>query len=108
MQSRKCLAIPVLALSLALPEFAKADLSERQTRLLAANCMQCHARVNVGVPLIGNPDDWEKRNAQGEETMLRNAIQGMRGMPPLGYCAACTEEDLRALVRWLSGLDGGS
>jgi cytochrome c5 len=75
--------------------------------LLNANCLQCHARENIGVPVMGNPEDWKKRNAQGEEALLRNAIQGVRGMPPLGHCAACTEEDLRALVQRVSGLDGG-
>ncbi len=86
---------------------ARAELSERQTQLLAVNCLQCHAREAIGVPLMGNAKDWKKRNAQGEDVLLRNTVQGLRGMPPLGYCAACTEEDLRALVRYVSGLDGG-
>ncbi len=103
----KDLTLLAATLLLFFPGLARAELSERQMQLLSVNCAQCHARENIGVPLMGNPADWKKRNAQGEEALLRNAIQGMRGMPPLGYCAACTEEDLRALVRRVSGLDGG-
>ncbi len=101
------LTLLAATLFLVLPGAARAELSERQIRLLSVNCLQCHAREAIGVPIMGNPEDWKKRNGQGEDTLLRNAIQGVRGMPPLGYCGACTEEDLRALVRRVSGLDGG-
>lgn len=104
MKNRTLLAA---TLFLFFPGLARAGLTARQSQLLNVNCLQCHARDGIGVPLMGNQEDWKKRKGQGEDTLLRNAIQGVRGMPPLGYCAACTEEDLRALVRWVSGLDGG-
>ena len=36
--------------------------------------------------------------------MLQNVVYGIRGMPPLGYCSACTEEDFRVLIRLMAGL----
>ncbi|MDR3438755.1 c-type cytochrome [Telmatospirillum sp.] len=95
------------AFLLAIPVSSRAELTERQSLLLNNNCLQCHSRENTGAPLIGNPDDWKERNRQGEEGLLRHVIQGLRGMPPFGYCAACDEADLRALIRRMSGLDGG-
>jgi cytochrome c5 len=94
-------------LLLLLPGSAQAELTERQERLLASNCLQCHSRDHTGAPLLGVAADWTTRNRQGEDALLRNVIEGVRGMPPSGYCGACDEADLRALIRHLSGLDGG-
>lgn len=78
--------------------------SPRQTNLLANNCLQCHARPNIDVPLMGKTEDWKDRVKKGEDELLKNVVQGLRGMPPLGYCSACTEEDLRVLTRMVAGL----
>jgi cytochrome c5 len=96
----------VAVVLLATPFVTQAELTERQTRLLVINCVQCHARGNTNFPTMGNPEDWKTRNLQGEDRLLRSVIEGMRGMPPLGYCAACTEVDLRALTRTVAGLEG--
>jgi cytochrome c5 len=88
---------------LALPEWsllaAPATPTERQMHLLSSNCVQCHARPGIGAPLMGSPADWKERQAQGEEVLLRHVIEGKGGMPPLGYCSACDEEDFRVLIR---------
>ena len=84
---------------------ARADLDERQGKLLSSNCVQCHARPETGAPLMGNPPDWKVRNEQGMDRLLVNTVLGLRGMPPLGYCSACTEEDLRELIKAVSGIE---
>jgi len=81
-----------------------ADLTERQAQLLANNCVQCHARAHIGAPIMGNAADWKERSKQGEEKMLMNVVVGLRGMPPLGYCSACDEQDFRALIRFMANL----
>jgi cytochrome c5 len=81
-----------------------ADLTERQAQLLANNCVQCHARADIGAPIMGNREDWKERSKQGEEKLLANVIVGLRGMPPLGYCSACSEQDFRALIRFMANL----
>ena len=35
---------------------------------------------------------------------MRHVVEGVGGMPPLGYCSACTEDELRALTRMLAGV----
>ena len=89
---------------MAAPPVSAADLTDRQAQLLANNCVQCHARANIGAPLMGKPEDWKERSKQGEEKLLANVIYGIRGMPPYGYCSACTEQDLRALIRFMANL----
>ena len=87
------------------PLCVQAEPSKRQIKLLQANCIQCHARENTGAPLMGKSEDWNERKSKGEEALLRNAIQGIRGMPPFGYCSACNEDDLKVLVRFIAGLE---
>lgn len=83
---------------------AAAELSGRQSMLLANNCLQCHARPGVPAPQIGDAAAWNKLAGKGEAALLANAVQGLGGMPPLGYCSACTEQDLRALIRFMAKL----
>ena len=89
---------------LLLAEPAHAEPTERQLALFTNNCVQCHARPGIGVPLAGDAAAWKERVAQGEERMLLNVVHGLRGMPPLGYCSACGESDFRVLIRLMSGL----
>ena len=95
-------ALVLLGLCLAGP--GQAEPNERQLALFANNCMQCHARPGIGVPLAGDAVAWKERVAQGEERMLLNVVYGLRGMPPLGYCSACSESDFRVLIRLMGGL----
>ena len=103
------LPIPAKSLWLALLFFLPATLladqspapTQRQLELFSSNCVQCHARPGIGAPLMGNADDWQERQAQGEEVLLLNVVEGVGGMPPLGYCSACDEADFRVLIRLL-------
>ncbi len=92
--------VPVLLL-LAAQGAGGADA--RQLELLGINCIQCHAREDTGAPRMGYPEDWRDAWSRGEDGMLVNVVEGIGGMPPLGYCSACSEADLRILIRLLAG-----
>jgi cytochrome c5 len=79
-------------------------MTQRQTELFVNNCIQCHAFAESGAPNIGDNEAWKHRTAKGEEVLLRHVIEGYEGMPPLGYCSACNEEDFRAMVRAIANL----
>lgn len=83
---------------------AVAQPSARQMQLLANNCVQCHARPGIGAPVMGSVDAWQAAVTRGEDAMLVNVVHGVGGMPPLGYCSACTEEDFRVMIRFLAGI----
>jgi cytochrome c5 len=93
-----------LVAAIGFERIAEAAPTARQSNLMLNNCMQCHARKETGAPFIGVAKDWQEAVERGEEAMLVNVVQGIRGMPPLGYCSACSEEDFRILIRTLSGM----
>ncbi len=97
-------AVVLCVASLGFSNQVSAQPNDRQSALFVNNCVQCHARPDTGAPFIGVAEDWQAAVARGEDAMLINAVQGIRGMPPLGYWSACSEEDLRVLIRMLAGL----
>jgi cytochrome c5 len=99
-------ALPLLfGFAAVLPGHAVAQLTQRQMDLVTNNCLQCHSRPGIGVPLVGDPASW---NGRASEKMMTNVVLGLRGMPPLGYCSACSEEDLRAMTKWMSSMAKGA
>ncbi len=80
-------------------------LSPSQTELLSLNCVQCHAiDRKIGAPLLGDKEAWSAIAAQGEDAILENVIKGKGSMPPMGYCASCSEADFRAMIQFMAGL----
>ncbi|KFF33545.1 cytochrome C [Pseudomonas aeruginosa VRFPA01] len=45
---------------------------------------------------------WAPRLAQGMDTLLDHSINGYKGMPPMGMCMQCSEEQFRALIEFMS------
>lgn len=78
-------------------------LDERQARLFGEICATCHVQPGIGAPIVGRPDDWADARARGLEQMLARTVDGYLGMPPLGTCGSCSEDDFRALIRFMSG-----
>ena len=69
----------------------------------ARNCALCHVRGEGGAPVLGDTAAWAERLAQGEDVLLRNTVEGLNNMPPLGYCMDCEEGDFREIIRFMSG-----
>ncbi len=72
--------------------------AQRLQRLWARSCALCHVDGTGGAPKIGNHADWGERLAKGREVLIRNTVEGMNDMPPLGYCMACSEDDFGAMI----------
>ena len=62
----------------------------------------CHISGEAGAPIVGDTADWQRRLAQGEQSILRRVIEGYNSMPPLGYCMACEEDDFRAMIGYMA------
>jgi len=43
------------------------------------------------------------RIAQGPDTLLDHTINGYNGMPPMGLCVQCSEEQFLGLISFMSG-----
>lgn len=81
----------------------QAQMTPEQMQLLSHNCLQCHAVAHTGAPLLGDTQAWQARMQKGREQILRNSIEGVGGMPPMGYCSACTEQDMQTLIDFMLG-----
>lgn len=98
---RKVLRALLAAALLALAPAAKA-LDTRLAQAYAATCAACHTRPETGAPLTGDAAAWREPLARGPESLART-VEGFRGMPPLGTCGFCSEQDLLRLIEFMSG-----
>jgi cytochrome c5 len=49
-----------------------------------AVCVACHGTGAAGAPKIGDAGAWSARIAQGYDTLVQHAVQGIRAMPAKG------------------------
>ena len=55
----------------------------------------------MGSPKFGVAADWAPRIAKGLETLNTHAIAGFNAMPAKGTCAACTDAEIKAAVKYM-------
>ncbi len=64
-------------------------------------CTACHTGGVLGAPKLNNAEDWKPRLAQGMETVLKHAMEGLNAMPPKGTCGDCSEEEIQAAIDYM-------
>ncbi|MDF3055090.1 MAG: Gluconate 2-dehydrogenase cytochrome c subunit [Gammaproteobacteria bacterium] len=64
-------------------------------------CAGCHDQGGGGAPKFGDVSAWAPLIKMGQEQMYNNAIRGIRGMPPKGNCASCTDEQVHQAVDYI-------
>ena len=65
-------------------------------------CFSCHAAGVADAPRFGDRESWGTRLEKGEDALLQSVIDGMPpGMPAMGLCMACSEEQLRDSVDYM-------
>lgn len=64
-------------------------------------CTGCHTTGAGGAPKIGDAAAWKPLLKQGMNTLYKNAINGIRGMPPKGTCTSCTNQDIQYAVNYI-------
>ena len=72
-------------------------------KLYNQTCKACHTNPGTGAPQAGDANAWQPRVAQGMPTLLQHAINGYKGMPPMGSCMDCSETDFEALIKFMAG-----
>ena len=76
-------------------------------QIVKANCALCHTAGLMGAPKIGDIAQWAPRIETGKDTLVRNAINGIRTMPAKGGNAALTDKEMEAAVIHMVNLSGG-
>lgn len=72
-------------------------------------CVACHAANSTfpNSPKITHEADWAPRIAQGRDTLMKNAIQGIRTMPAKGGDPNLSDADVEAAVVYMVTESGG-
>ena len=65
-------------------------------------CMACHATGVAGAPKVGDKEAWAPRIATGMDALLASATNGKNAMPPKGTCMDCSEDDLKAVIEYMT------
>ena len=79
-------------------EPANAYLAEIYNR----SCISCHSVDGAGAPLTGHVDEWQRRLAlRGEAGLLVATMKGQEGMPAMGMCSDCSDEDFQNLIAFM-------
>jgi cytochrome c5 len=75
---------PVAAEGFTLRDANAPKVLQGAAAVYTAVCAACHASGLAGAPKIGDAASWGPRIAQGYDTLLKHAIEGIRAMPPKG------------------------
>lgn len=77
-------------------------------KIFEQSCAACHASVGNPAPQAGDAAAWSPRLAQGEAQLLAHTLNGYKGMPPLGSCGECSEEEFTALIAFMARGEGAA
>lgn len=64
-------------------------------------CTTCHGTGLLSAPKFGSAADWAPRAAKGLETLYTHALGGFNSMPAKGTCAACSDDEVKAAVKYM-------
>ncbi|WP_111641699.1 c-type cytochrome [Marinimicrobium alkaliphilum] len=85
----------------AAPTAAASDEPRSGGEIYDAHCATCHAAGVAGAPIMGDADSWADVFARDIDEVYANAINGIGGMPAMGLCMNCSEEEIRVTVDYM-------
>ena len=71
-------------------------------------CAACHTTGALNAPKFGDKAAWGKRNAQGFETLVKNATVGVRTMPARGGNPELSDIEMSRAVAHMANAGGAS
>ena len=84
----------------AAPAAAPAAASNAGKDLYSTTCVACHGSGVAGAPKFGDKAAWAPFIAQGLDTMVQKATQGIGAMPPKGGSTA-SDADFKAAIQYM-------
>lgn len=73
-----------------------------------AVCSMCHAAGLMNSPKFGDKGQWQPRIAQGYETLVKHAIEGIRSMPARGGNPSLTDGEVASAVAHMANASGAN
>ncbi len=91
---------PAMSVSRDLPVKAASDMGFNTMASYENNCMPCHGADGMGAPVVGDHDGWAAVTAKGMETVYKNGLEGINGMPAKGG-ASVSNTEFKLLVDYM-------
>lgn len=88
------------------PPMAAPGQGKSGEQVVTSLCSACHAVGALGSPKIGDKAAWGPRIAQGYETLVKHAIEGIRSMPARGGGANLSDEEVAGAVAFMANKAG--
>ena len=77
------------------------DVIRSGEEIYEAACTTCHAIGLAGAPLFGNKVIWGERANKDLAVLVETVTNGLGGMPPMGMCMDCSQEELTNAVQYM-------
>ncbi len=77
-------------------------------QVVKAVCAMCHAAGLMNSPKIGDKGQWQPRIAQGYETLVKHAIEGIRSMPARGGNPSLSDNEVANAVAYMANQSGAN
>lgn len=107
--SRSGTAVAAMALAILSGAAPAAMPGERTGQEVVANyCAMCHATGVRGAPKVGDAKAWEPRAAKGLSSLTKNALDGVRQMPPHGGVLSLNDTEMKRAITYMVNHSGGS
>jgi len=98
----------VIATLLVGSRVAVAQSHERTGKeIVESLCISCHGTGAAGAPKIGDVKAWSERASRGLTSLSKNALTGIRQMPPHGGNPNLTDTDLERAITYMVNQSGG-
>jgi cytochrome c5 len=97
---------PVAAVEVAAP--VTEHVAKSGAEVVKGVCAMCHAAGLMNAPKIGDKGQWEPRIAQGYETLVSHAVNGIRTMPAKGGNPDLSDAEIAAAVAEMANQAGAS
>lgn len=71
-------------------------------------CIACHGSGALGAPKIGDNGAWGPRIAQGYDTLVKHALEGIRAMPARGGNPDLSDIEIASAVAYMANKSGAN
>jgi len=71
-------------------------------------CASCHNTGALSAPKFGVKGDWSPRNAQGFDTLVKHATDGLRAMPARGGNPDLSDIEMARTVAYMANAGGAN
>jgi cytochrome c5 len=75
--------------------------------IYTSTCQACHATGAAGAPKVGDNAAWGARLAQGQDTVIKHALEGLKAMPAKGGNPDLDDIEVARAVVYMANKSGG-